>query len=133
MTENAWNPWRITAIGMAVVVVAALATGLLVASWTEPEPDRGTLRKPAPRAAAPASRAVGVASAVPTTPSKSSIEACNRYAASETDRPAGTREKIVEVVSTTDGTLYGLNEDHKSDGRYRDAYARCMRSRGYAS
>jgi hypothetical protein len=27
--------------------------------------------------------------------------------------------------------LYGLNENQKQDQRYRDAYAKCMHSRGY--
>ena len=31
------------------------------------------------------------------------------------------------------GTLYGLNENRKHDEQYRNAYARCMRSRGYSS
>ena len=133
MTEEAWNPWRITAIGMALVVIAALATGLVVARWTDPQPDRAAVRRPSPGASAPAPRPARVASTVATTPSKSAIEACNRYAASESDPAGAGRERIVEAVSAADGTLYGLNHDHKADGRYRAAYARCMRSRGYAS
>ena len=39
MTQNGWNPWKITAIGMAVVVVTALVTGLVVANWTGSERD----------------------------------------------------------------------------------------------
>ena len=30
------------------------------------------------------------------------------------------------------GTLYGVDQTQRSDDRYRDAYARCMRSRGYS-
>ena len=29
------------------------------------------------------------------------------------------------------GTLYGLNENRRSDEQYREAYARCMRASGY--
>jgi len=36
------------------------------------------------------------------------------------------------VVGASGGSLYGLNENKKHDERYRDAYARCMSSRGYA-
>ena len=30
------------------------------------------------------------------------------------------------------GTLYGVDQRQRTDDRYRDAYARCMRSRGYS-
>jgi hypothetical protein len=176
MTQNGWNPWKITAIGMSAVVVTALVTGLVVANWTGTERDRAAADKPAVAdnravkvAPAPAKPA-RVASAVPATPSKSTIEACNRYAASETGSKKGTQDKTVEVVKdgvigaalgaavgaaggaiadggkgagkgaaigglvgAGAGTLYGLNENKKSDERYRAAYASCMRSRGYAS
>jgi hypothetical protein len=36
------------------------------------------------------------------------------------------------VVGAGGGTLYGLNENRKHDERYRDAYASCMRARGFA-
>jgi len=35
------------------------------------------------------------------------------------------------VLGAGGGTLYGLNEAKKQDERYRDAYALCMRARGY--
>jgi len=28
------NPWKVTTIGMAVVIATALVTGLVVANWT---------------------------------------------------------------------------------------------------
>jgi hypothetical protein len=37
------------------------------------------------------------------------------------------------VLGAGGGALYGVNENRKSDERYRAAYASCMRSRGYAS
>jgi hypothetical protein len=170
MTQNGWNPWKITAIGMAVVVVTALVTGLVVANWTGTEPDRAAADKPGVRVAEAPARSVRAATAVPTTPSKSAIEACNRYAAAEGGGKKDTRDKTLEVVKdgaigaavgaavgaaggaiadggkgagkgaaigglvgAGAGTLYGLNENKKSDERYRTAYARCMRSRGYTS
>jgi hypothetical protein len=169
MTQNGWNPWKITAIGMAVVVVTALVTGLVVANWTGTERDRAAADKPAMKVAE-ASRPARVASAVPATPSKSAIEACNRYAAAEAGAKKDTQGKTVEVVKdgaigaalgaavgaaggaiadggkgagkgaaigglvgAGAGTLYGLNENKKSDERYRAAYSTCMRSRGYSS
>jgi len=44
---------------------------------------------------------------------------------------AGKGAAIGGVVGAGGGTLYGLNENKKRDERYRDAYAGCMRSRGY--
>lgn len=93
------------------------------------------------------------APAAPARPSASVIEACNRQAAT-------TKEKTVEIVKGSGvaglvgaaggaiadggsgagkgagiggvlGALYGLNENRKTDERSREAYAACMRSRGY--
>jgi hypothetical protein len=35
MRSDTWkNPWKVTAIGMALVVATALATGLAAANWS---------------------------------------------------------------------------------------------------
>jgi hypothetical protein len=47
-------------------------------------------------------------------------------------RGAGTGAAIGGLVGAGGGTLYGLNENKRHDERYRDAYAACMRSHGYA-
>jgi hypothetical protein len=44
---------------------------------------------------------------------------------------AGTGAAIGGLVGVGGGTLYGLNESKQHDQRYRDAYAACMRDRGY--
>jgi hypothetical protein len=44
---------------------------------------------------------------------------------------AGKGAAIGGLVGVGGGVLYGLNENRKTDERYRQAYARCMRSRGY--
>jgi uncharacterized membrane protein len=46
---------------------------------------------------------------------------------------AGKGAAIGGVLGAGGGTLYGLNEAKKQDERYRDAYALCMRARGYGS
>jgi hypothetical protein len=46
---------------------------------------------------------------------------------------AGKGAAIGGVVGAGAGTLYGLHENRKHDQRYRDAYAACMRARGYTS
>ncbi|HYE90332.1 MAG TPA: hypothetical protein VEA38_04890 [Terriglobales bacterium] len=44
---------------------------------------------------------------------------------------AGKGAMIGGAVGTGGGILYGVNENRKSDERYRQAYAQCMRSRGH--
>lgn len=46
---------------------------------------------------------------------------------------AGKGAGIGAVAGGAGGTLYGLNENRTNDGRYREAYSTCMRSRGYPS
>ena len=170
MTQHGWNPWKLTAIGMAVVVVTALVTGLVVANWTGGERDRAVAERPATHVVEQAAKPARVASAVAATPSKNTIEACNRYAATEAGSKKETKDKTVEVVKdgaigaalgaavgaaggaiadggkgagkgaaigglvgAGAGSLYGLNENKKSDEKYRAAYASCMRARGYSS
>ena len=166
MTQNTWNPWKITAIGMAVVVVTALVTGLVVANWTGGERDRAAEDRQSPKVAEQSRKPARVSSAVAGTPSKNTIEACNRYAAAEAGTKRDTKDKTVEVVKdgaigaavgaaggaiadggkgagkgaaigglvgAGAGSLYGLNENKKSDEKYRAAYSACMRARGYSS
>ena len=172
MTTQGWNnPWKLTAIGMALVVATALATGLVVANLsgkdTEPKQSTNTAApsRPAARSAgtssAPASSAPAASSSVPP---QSVIAACNQAAASQVpsrDKTidtvkdgaigavagavlgaaggaiadggsgAGKGAAIGGLVGAGGGTLYGLNENHKHDERYREAYGACMRSRGY--
>ena len=46
---------------------------------------------------------------------------------------AGKGAVIGGLLGAGGGALYGVNENRKNDARYRDAYASCLRSRGYAS
>jgi len=160
MSDSTWNPWKLTTIGMALVLATALVTGLVVANWSGSEPPQ--------KAAAPApaaQRAPARAAVAPAVPTQAAIDACNQYAASQ----AGQHDKTMEVVKDAavgalvgaavgaaggaiadggkgagkgaaiggvvgagGGTLYGLNANKKHDERARAAYASCMRSRGYA-
>lgn len=44
---------------------------------------------------------------------------------------AGKGAAIGGVTGAAGGTLYGLNETRSQDAQYREAYASCMRSKGY--
>jgi hypothetical protein len=46
---------------------------------------------------------------------------------------AGKGAAIGGTLGAGGGALYGVNENRKNDTHYRDAYASCMRLRGYTS
>jgi hypothetical protein len=155
MAEDTWNPWKMTAVGMMLVVATAVITGLVVASWGP----KGTTTDssssaPARRAAEPNAR----------TPSQADVDACNQYAKAQAGNKAievvkdgaigavagatvgaaggaiadggtgaGKGAAIGGIVGATAGTLYGLNETKKNDARYVEAYRACMKGRGFSS
>lgn len=151
MSENTWNPWKMTAIGLALVIVTAVVTGLVVANWTGKEPAKTAVSG-------------GSARPVAATPTVADVGACNQYAKSVSgDKTtevvkdaliggavgagvgaasgaiagggtgAGKGAGIGGVVGLAAGTLYGINEANKNDARYVEAYRTCMRGRGYTS
>jgi len=150
MAKNTWNPWKMTAIGMGLVAVTALVTGLVVASLNhkeQPKPVPTASRQPVHRAAP--------------TPTAANITACNDYARSiagdkttqtVTDaviggalgagvgaatgaiagggKRTGKGAAIGGLAGVTAGTLYGINQANANDARYAEAYRACMRGRG---
>jgi len=166
MTSTGWNPWKLTAIGLGLVVATALISGVVVANWRGYE---GT-QKVVTSAATTKTRVGQVAPAAVVAPpvglpSQAVIDACNQQAAQAVPQSkttelvkdgaigalvgaavgaaggaivdggsgAGKGAVIGGVLGAGGGALYGVNENRKSDERYRAAYASCMRSRGYAS
>lgn len=116
MSDDGWNPWKLAAIGMALVMVGALITGLVVANWTGPG-SMVTLPAPLPETTQvrlpPASRvlppsAVPPAALEPVALPEGIVEACNEYAAKQEEQ----LDKATEVA-------------------YRAAYAICLRAQGY--
>lgn len=100
MADGSWgNPWKLTAIGLVVVMVTALVTGLVVAHWSGTQADRQLAAvgpPPPPAAVSPAAPPAGAPAPhrVSTTPPRASIDACHRYATAQ----ASQRDKTVEVV-----------------------------------
>lgn len=108
MTVMAWNSWKMTAIGMALVLTTAVITGVVVANWSGRDAAKvsadatrgadGSVRAAAPRVAT----VPNVAPAVPppqqvvAVPPPAAVKACNQYAAT-------TRDKTIEVVK--DGAI----------------------------
>jgi len=113
MPDSGWsNPWKLTAIGMALMVVTALVTGLVVAQWSGLPADRriadpgpppaSPAPRPEPAAPAPTAPRAEVAPAprpVSTAPTQAAVTACHREAAAQ----VGQRNKTTEVVK--DGAI----------------------------
>jgi hypothetical protein len=94
--DNSWNnPWKLIAIGMALVIVTAVVTGIVVANRTEIKPDQQMASTTAP-AKPPGTPAAPATSPRPasTVPSQTAIETCNKYAAT----PPSQRDKTIGVV-----------------------------------
>jgi hypothetical protein len=174
--EKSWNPWKVTALGLVLVMATALITGLVVANWSGTSQDAAEQKQATPTAGRPAApsrvattphpapAAPRVAQA-PGVPTQDVVEACNRYASQQVGEQNKTTEVVKDgaigavvgaavgaaggavagggkgagkgaviggIVGAGGGTLYGLNENKKHDEKYKEAYAGCMRSKGYA-
>jgi hypothetical protein len=124
------DPWRL--IGVAVSLVTATSLVTAVAAWTTSEfewrieaPTLEAMRSASVRMAAVAPQASAMA-----TPPRSAIATCHRQASRT--QSEGTQPEALRAGVLGTGSLYGLSQDQRRNARYRDAYARCMRSRGYS-
>jgi len=94
MSNGGWNnPWKLTAIGMALVVVTAIATGLVVANLSAKDPDKSKAAETTSSVRA-APRSAATASSSPSIPTQSVIAACNQQAASQVP----SRDKTMDTV-----------------------------------
>ncbi|TMA59045.1 MAG: hypothetical protein E6J75_04005 [Deltaproteobacteria bacterium] len=143
-----WNPWKVTAIAMALMMATALVAGLVVANRVGTERYETKVVAATPTASVPAPRVART----PLVPTQAVVEACNRYASAHADNRDKTADTVKNVavgavlgaadggkggaiggiLGAGGGTLYGLNETKKHDERYREAYGSCMRARGYS-
>ena len=110
MTNESWkNPWKLTAIGMALVVATVLVTGLVVANWSGREADKKVVEvspgSTAPRVVTgPATQATQAVPATAVVPTQAAIASCNQSAATQ----AGQREKTKDtVISGAIGAVAG--------------------------
>jgi hypothetical protein len=141
------DTWKVTAIGLVLLISAVGITTFVVGQKNESESPKVTPKK----ALVERHRAV-----------QAEINKCNEYADSQVgDKTtevlkdagiggvsgagtgaaggaiagggsgAGKGAAIGGIVGVVGGTLYGLNENRAHDERYRKAYASCMRSHGY--
>jgi hypothetical protein len=128
---NGSNPWKLTAAAVALVMVTSLV--IAVIAWTSSDVE---WRVEAPPVEPAKSVSVRMAAAAPqasamATPPPYAIAGCHRQAS----RPGSddAKPEALKAGVLGSGTLYGLDQTQKRNERYREAYARCMRSRGYSS
>jgi hypothetical protein len=94
MTSESWrNPWKLTAIGMGLVIATVLVTGLVVANWNGGERDRKAVEISPGRAAPRVATSAGAPTAAGV-PTQAAIDTCNQSAANQ----AGQREKTKDTV-----------------------------------
>jgi hypothetical protein len=100
MTSTGWNPWKLTAIGLALVVATAVIAGVVVANWSGNEGTQKVV-SPTPKSrvaqAAPAA-APAVAAPPVGVPSQTTVDACNQQAAQ-----SAPQNKTTELVK--DGAI----------------------------
>ena len=136
-----WSPWNVAALGLVFVMATALVTGLVVANWSGSSQDP-ELRRQAPAASRQwrSTRAAGLnptaaplagGPAAVAIPTAEAVQACNQRATDEAGEP-GRPEDAVKTEELA-GSLHGLNESKLNDEKYRAAYSRCMRARGYVA
>ena len=103
MINESWkNPWKLTAIGMGLVVATVLVTGLVVANWSGTQADKKVAElspgSTAPRVVTGSStqttQATQAAPAAAGVPTQAAIASCNQSAAAQ----AGQREKTKDTV-----------------------------------
>ena len=142
--EDTREPWKMTALGMALIVAAAVIMGFLMAGWGP----RAELEAMLAPVIAPASPAPAPAKIVTETPAPADVESCNQSAkahagnktievvkegVAEAGWGPGRGGEIGGMVVAAAGTLHGINERKKNDARYVEAYRACMKGRGFSS
>jgi hypothetical protein len=129
--ESRSSQWKLTSIGMAVVIVTALVTGLVVARWWGVEISRMDVessREPSKPLELPPRSVSPAASPETAGPSMDVTKACNAEAA----RVSGSKTKDDKIaVGSSAGMLYGIDTYRQHDETYRAAYSACMRQKGY--
>ena len=152
------DTWKVTAIGLVLLVAAVGITTFVVGQKNEGVVDQKSERQ-APKATKATSKSVAIEHHRTT---QAEINQCNEYADAQVSGKttevlkdagiggvagagtgaaggaiasggsgAGKGAAIGGIVGVVGGTLYGLNENRGHDERYQKAYASCMRSHGY--
>jgi hypothetical protein len=124
VTDQGWNPWKMTAIGLGLAVIVAVVTGVVVANWSGSDGERKaemptiTARAAAPKvttqvttpAPAPVTRTASV-------PSQAAIDTCNQQAAAQTSQRSKTKEVVIDgAIGAVAGAVVGAAGGALVDG-----------------
>ena len=134
MAEDSWNLWKMTAVGMVLIVSIAVVTGLVVAGWG---PREGT----APESASAPTRRVASGAR---NPEPGDVSSCNQYAKAQAGDKAievvkdggpgaGKGAAIGGMVAATAGTLFELDNMKRNHARHVEADRACIKGRGFSS
>lgn len=117
MTHDSWkNPWRLTAIGMALVVATALATGLVVANWTGGPSEKKAVDV-APGRAAQRAITSPVAPPAAGVPTQAAINTCNQSAATQAGQRENTKDTVIAgAIGAVAGAAVGAAGGAVVDG-----------------
>jgi hypothetical protein len=129
---NGSSPLKLAATAVALVLVTSMV--IAVIAWTSSDVEwrvEATPVEPVKTTTSMRMAVVAPQASAMATPPPYAVAACHRQAS----RPANdeAQPEALKAGVLGSGTLYGLDQNQKRDDRYRDAYARCMRSRGYSS
>src|SRR5436190_14659475 len=96
------NPWKMTAIGMALLVTTALVTGVVVANRSKPDEPAKSIGAITTVPVAPPATPAHATAPAPAVPKAAVVKACNEQAAAA----SGPRDKTVDTVK--DGAVGAL-------------------------
>jgi hypothetical protein len=95
MTNERWeNPWKLIAVGMALVIATVIVTGLVVANWGGRESDKKAVDV-SPGRATPREATSPAAPTTPGVPTQSAIDACNQSAAAQAGQRENTKDTVI--------------------------------------
>jgi hypothetical protein len=127
---NRASPWKLVATAVALVLVTSLIIATVAwttadmrwadIQWTVEAPTPDPMKAATVRMGAVASQAVAMSP-----PPPYAVAACQRQASQH--QPDGKPPEALKAG------IIGSTSLQPHDERYREAYARCMRSRGYSS
>ena len=115
MTDQRWNPWKMTAIGLGLVVATAVVTGVVVANRSGGERER-KVQTPRSAPTTPLG-APAPAAHVASLPSQATIDACNQQAAAPASQRSNTKEVVIDgAIGAVAGAAVGAVGGAIADG-----------------
>jgi hypothetical protein len=117
VAEQGWNPWKMTAIGLGLVVSTAVVTGVVVANWwgrdVERKAETPSVTAPSASTQSASTQKVNpgapVGAAQPASlPSQATIDACNQQAAAQSSQRSNTKEIVIDgAIGAATGAVVG--------------------------